>query len=366
MRIGLVVPGFSADPTDWCIPALRHLVTRLSETDDVLVVAVRYPYRVDRYAIGRVQVVAVGGGQRRGASTLDVWRRTLGYLASEHRRRPFDVLHAFWATESGFLTALAGPALRVPTIVSLAGGELVGLADIGYGDQLARAQRLKVRTSLRLARMVTAGSRYQLRLARRYVRRIYLAPLGVDTQLFQPGPPVGGEPHIVHVGALTPVKDQATLLHTFAELRRRLPGARLDIVGDGPLRQELRHLATRLGIAEATHFRGEVAHDALPAVYQAATVFALSSRHEAQGMVALEAAACGRPVVGTHVGVLPDLAPTAPVGDAQALADGLVTVCGDPRRAADLGCATRQLVEAEYSLDASAARFRALYADLSG
>src|ERR1051326_8589210 len=116
MNIGLVVPGFSADATDWCIPALRHLARTLAARDDVRVLALRYPYSAGRYEID-------------GAEALALWRPILQALRFEHARRRFDVLHAFWATESGLLAALAGRILGVPTLVSLAGGELV--AEIG-------------------------------------------------------------------------------------------------------------------------------------------------------------------------------------------------------------------------------------------
>lgn len=371
MRIGLVVPGFSADPTDWCIPALRHLALGLAEAgDEVRVISIRYPYRSDRYAIGPLEVIAVGGAQRRGVSVLDVWRTSLGVISAEHRRRRFDVLHAFWATESGLLAAMAGRVLRRPTLVSLAGGELVGLPDIGYGDQLARAQRLKVRASLRLATAVSAGSRHQLELARRQLRpgrRLERLPLGVDTRLFTPAGLPPNAPRLVHVGALTPIKDQTTLLQAFAELRRHEPAAQLEIVGSGPLRPQLERLAADLCLGGAVVFRGEVAHHHLPSCYADASAFVLSSRHEAQGMVALEAAACGRPVVGTHVGVLPELAPragcTAPVADAAALATAMAEVV---EASSQLGVAARSLAEAEYSLERSITRFRTTYRGLSG
>jgi glycosyltransferase involved in cell wall biosynthesis len=463
MRIGLVVPGFSAEPRDWCIPALRDLVDRLSEADDVRVITLRYPYRAARYQIGKAEVIALGGAQRRGLQSAWVWQAGFSTLLAEHRRRPFDVLHAFWATESGLLAALAGRVLGRPTLVSLAGGELVGLRDIGYGDQLARAQRLKVSASLRLATAITAGSRHQLGLAERhlagrherrleperhfsggYRRRLEWAPLGVDVRLFRAARPLAekdeplakttgllaktteplakttgllaktteplakaderlarpterpaetheqlaetteawakttepvakpsaktAEPRLVHVGALTPVKDQMTLLRAFAELRQSIPAATLEIVGGGPLRDLLERSARALGVAEGVTFRGDVAHDELPTVYAAASVFVLSSRHEAQGMVALEAGACCRPVVGTRVGVLPELEPeagiTVPVRDAHALAEALAAVLGDSARRQKLGAAARALVEKDFSLDGCVERFRQIYVRL--
>ncbi len=378
MRVGVIVPGFSADADDWCIPALRHLVQQLAATDEVRVLALRYPYRAGRYELFGAQVTALGGAQRRGRRSAEVWRRGLATLATEHRRRPFDVLHAFWAGETGAVAALAGRALGVPAIVSLAGGELVGLHDIGYGGQLALTDRLKTRVSLRLAGVVTAGSRYMLDLMApqlngplRSHARLLRLPLGVDLDLFQPGPERsnGDPPHLVHVASLSPVKDQATLLHAAAELKALGQPFVLEIVGAGPLEGELRTLAERLGLTAAVRFQGAVPHDRLPLVYRHGDLFLLSSRHEAQCMAVLEAAACGLAVVGTQVGVVPELAPQAaamaPPGDPSALASVAAAVLRDQARRRAMGEAARARVVDEFGLAGCVERLRQVYGEVA-
>jgi glycosyltransferase involved in cell wall biosynthesis len=356
MNIGLVVPGFSAGADDWCIPALRHLAGALAAAEDVRVFAVRYPYRPARYRVEGADVIAIGGADRRGLATFEVWRRTLGVLRAEHRRRPFDVLHAFWATESGLLTAVAGRLLHIPTLVSLAGGELVSLPTITYGDQRVAWERLKVAATLRLATAITAGSHRLLALAKSHTSKdhLYYAPLGVPLDMFRPCASQVAEPRFIHVGTLTPVKDQATLLRAFA----RLPaGARLDIVGDGPLRADLERLATHLGVGQAVTFHGDVDHAALPDLYRQANVFVLSSLHEAQGMVAVEAAACGLAVVGTCVGIIPELTDAvAPVGDAEALATAMASNPENSRAS--------EIARTTFGLDSCTRRFRDLYTSI--
>jgi glycosyltransferase involved in cell wall biosynthesis len=355
MRIGLVVPGFSAHAGDWCIPALRHLARALSSTDEVRVVAVRYPYRSDRYSVEGAEVIAVGGADCRGPLVLDVWRITLGLLRAEHRRRPFDVLHAFWATESGLLTAIAGRLLHIPTLVSLAGGELVSLPAIHYGDQRIAWERLKVASALRLATAVTAGSYQLLGVAKTHVgnERLYYAPLGVPLDLFHSSRAASGQ-RFIHVGSLTPVKDQVTLLRAFAKLPQ---GATLDMVGDGPLRIGLEQMATKLGIAEAVTFHGDVDHAALPELYRLASHFALSSLHEAQSMAAIEAAACGLHVGGTCVGVIPELTDAvAPTANAEALATAM---------AASVEHRSTDIARESFGLEHCTQRFRNLYCSLN-
>lgn len=374
MRIALLVPGFSAGESDWCIPALRDLVTELSKKDEVRVVALRYPYGRAEYDLFGAGVVALGGATGRGASSVRLWQRALSLLASEHRDRPFDLVHAFWAGETGMVAAVAGRALRIPSVVSLAGGELVGLRDIGYGGRLAPTERAKTWLALRLATRVTAGSRSLLTLAAQHLGgptgRLRRAPLGVDAGMFRPSEvPQPAPPHrLVQVASLVPVKDQATLLRSAALLRAGGLDFRLEIAGSGPLESELRRLGAELGLSDLVQLRGEIPHSALPGFYAGAAAFVQSSRHEAQGMAALEAAACGVPVAGTRVGAVGDMEPEAavgvPVGDAEALALAVAGLLENSDRRAAMGGAAREVVLAEYGLRACVERFRAVYAEL--
>jgi glycosyltransferase involved in cell wall biosynthesis len=364
VRVGLVLPGFSAHDRDWCIPALRDLARTLALTDDVRVISIRYPYERKRYTVDGVESIALGGALSHGRATLKLWRDALDTLRQEHLRRPFDALHAFWATESGLLATLAGRWLGVPTLVSLAGGELVALQDIGYGDQRLPWERVKIAACLRLASGISAGSRLLVGAAERQLRgrrRVHRAPLGIDTRLFTPGQCSPSPTRLVHVASLTPVKDQVTLLRAFACVRRATPSASLDICGEGPNRASLMSLARELSLDGAVRFHGEVDHGQLPPAYGGAAAFVLSSRHEAQSLVCLEAAACGVDVVGTRVGIVPELtSAVAPVGDADALASAIAGVIASSARTTDLA----DRVRSEFSLETCTDRFRRLYADL--
>jgi glycosyltransferase involved in cell wall biosynthesis len=194
-------------------------------------------------------------------------------------------------------------------------------------------------------------------------------PLGVDLAMFAPGsvPRNGSRPRILHVASLSWVKDQATLLSAAAALRDRGYAFQLDLVGTGPLEPELRSLARCLGLSETICWRGAIPHGQMPRAYQRADLFVLSSRHEAQGMVALEAAACGLPVVGTAVGVIPELRPAARaigVGDAGGLADAMAELAEDEPSRIRSGCAARERAVAEYSIELCTTRFLDLYREV--
>lgn len=315
MKIALVVPGFSAYEGDWCIPAHTNLARRLARAHEVHVFTLRYPHRRDVYSIGDALVHSLGGAETGGIAIAGLWRQMLAVITQEHRRTPFAVIHSIFGSEAGVVAVIAGKWLRVPSVVSFVGGELVGLSDIVYGADLVMRRRWMNTFILRFADRLFGGSRQVTRqaegrvsLARR--KKIQTLPLGIDTRMFTPPSQVSSDhpPRLVNVGSLLPVKDQATLLHAFARFRRLHPAAQLSIAGGGPLQGELRELAGQLGIQESMSWCGELNHDQMPGLYHHADMFVQASRHEGEGIALLEAGACGVALCGTNVGALSDLA----------------------------------------------------------
>lgn len=388
MRLALITPGYAAaDEVDFAIPALTDTVRRLAARHDVHIFTLRYPHQRAVYTLHGATVHAFGWGRRGGLSRLSLLRQALAALRREHRRQSFDLFHGLWADEPGFLAVVAGRLLHRPAVVSILGGELVGFPDIGYGGQLSRANRWLTDRALRDAATVTVGSHYLRAIAAPHVAgpRLRVLPLGVDAALFTPQPsvvqpaatapfafhvpPGAGSPvHLLHVASLSPVKDQSVLLDALAIVANRHPAVHLNLVGAGPLEAALGDQATRLGISDRVAFHGAVAHHRLPDYYRAADLFVLSSRYESQSLAALEAAACGCPLVATAVGVLPELLEpdlTAPPGDAPALALAISRLLDDLQRCREAGRAARAQVLVRYSLDQTVHQLQNIYHDLS-
>jgi rhamnosyl/mannosyltransferase len=171
---------------------------------------------------------------------------------------------------------------------------------------------------------------------------------------------------VLGVGRLVYYKGFEYLIRAMKEVRGHLL-----LVGDGPLREELRRETSVLGIAERVTFLTGV-KDVRP-FYHAADVFALSSiaRSEAFGLVQLEAMASGVPVVNTQLdsGVtfvsphgLTGL--TVPPADSHALAQAINSLLDDPARRTELGTAGRLRVEQEFSLETMTRRTLELYAEV--
>lgn len=371
-RVAIVTPGFSAHEADWCIPVLLNLVRALARERDVTVYTLRYPHEARTYTVHGAQVRAFGGATAGGWRRLPLLLRAFRAVVRDAHQRPFSVLHAFWADEAGFVATLVARRLGIPAVVSLMGGELAGLRDVGYGVQLSRSGRWLTRQALRRASCVTAGSSFLERLAQRQYPALSLRslPLGVDTGLFHPDPGTARAqdgPRLLHVASLVPVKDQHTLLQAFAQITAALPNATLDIVGDGPLRPQLEAMAHSLQLTPRIRFHGEVAHHHLPSYYRNATLQLISSRYESQSLALLEAAACGLPTVGTATGLLPDLLPPAclaPPGNVAALAQAALALLQDDVRRRNLSRQLQERIVRQFTLDHTLSQLLALYDEL--
>ncbi len=145
-----------------------------------------------------------------------------------------------------------------------------------------------------------------------------------------------GKSVILFVGRLIPKKGVHTLIEACARLSAEMPW-HLVLIGEGTFRRHLEELARGLGIAGRVQLAGFVQPESLPDWYLAADAFVLPSS-ETWGVVALEALACGLPViVSDQTGCGPDVIPTSeqadcafPFGDAAALGARLAGVCARP------------------------------------
>ena len=182
-----------------------------------------------------------------------------------------------------------------------------------------------------------------------------------------PRPYLGGEPRLLCVGRLIPIKGHIVLLRAFAEARRRLPDLRLDIAGRGPLEPALRALAKELEVDDAIRFLGYVAP--VQRAIEDAAIVVVPSMGEGFGMVALEAMERARPVIAAEIGGLGELVEEGvtgllvPPGEAEPLTEAIVQLASDLQRAAEMGEAGRRRALEQFLQERCTDRTELLYRD---
>ena len=192
---------------------------------------------------------------------------------------------------------------------------------------------------------------------------------GVDLEKFKlNGKMEDRAPLIGTIGRLGPEKDHGTFLQAAARVLEKVPAARFLIVGNGPLKGQLRRLARRLGVSLQVDFL-ESQSDIAP-VFAALDVVVISSRYEGCCNVILEGMAMGKPVIATAVGGNPELVVPGYTGllvppqDAHALAKAIVRLVRSPHEARAMGLAGRQRIEQQFGLDRMVQETIALYREL--
>ena len=229
----------------------------------------------------------------------------------------YDVIHShYWL--SGWVGRRAAERWGIPLVQSFHTLGRVKNQHAGPGDRPEPADRITAEERIiEDAACVLAPTRVEAaELVRLYgadPARVRVVSPGVDTDLFRPGrvAPDGPGPTILFAGRLQPLKAPDLAIESLAALDDLMPdpAARLVIVG-GPSGaastspEELTALAARLGVGDRVTLRDPAPHHVLRDLYRAADVVIVPSRTESFGLVALEASACGTPVVASDVGGL--------------------------------------------------------------
>lgn len=209
--------------------------------------------------------------------------------------------------------------------------------------------------------------------------RLEHLPPGVDTDRFEPDSVsraelrarygLGQRPTVVCISRLVPRKGQDMLIRAWPDIRRRVDGAALVIVGGGPYAETLHRLAAQSGVEADIVFTGGVAGAELPGHYAMADVFAMPCRTrgggldvEGLGIVFLEASAAGVPVVAGDSGGAPE---TVRDGETGRVVDGrshdqivevIADLLADPAAARRMGKAGREWICRDWNWDSHTAR----------
>ena len=309
-------------------------------------------------------------------------------LRAGERHGPYDVLHShYWV--SGWVARLARERWDIPMVHSFHTLGRVKNRSLADGDEpepptrLAGEERVAAAADCLLA-PTPVEARQLVELYGAAPGKVSIVPHGVDRDRFHPGDRAAaraalGVAHrhvLAFVGRLQPLKAPDVAVLTLAALRRQRPDLDVELLvvggasgnGDGePSR--LHRLAAANGVADRVRFLAPRPHDRLATIYRAADLVLMPSWSESFGLVALEAQACGTPVVAAGVGGLLHAVGDGTTGvlltshEPDAWAETVAQLLSSPRRLAAMGAAAARFAGA-HGWDQAAARLVEIYGDL--
>jgi glycosyltransferase involved in cell wall biosynthesis len=341
---------------------------------------VRFPLALpEDLTYGRVAQsrVSVLGKLARLAVMTDYLEAQYSTTLAAARARQADVIHAHWAIPTGPAALLAARRLRLPSVITMHGGDVYVNPEQGYDFPTRWYIRPALRWTLRHARALTAiteDCRQHALRAGAPPDSIHIVFNGTDLRRFSPAEgglkpvdPRFGPNMIFACRQLFPRKGIRFLIEAAAQLTPRFPDLHLVLAGDGFERAELVRLAERLGIAPQVTFLGWVPNAALPPYYRAAAVSVIPSLEEGFGIPAAEAMGCEVPVVATDAGGLPEVVEhgvtglVVPRGDSTALAEAIGSLLEDPARRRCMGQAGRERALRFFDWDRTAQQLEEVY-----
>lgn len=278
---------------------------------------------------------------------LTLFLAVLPFLRRQIRNgRDFDLLDAHYFYPDGVAAVLLGRALSRPVVVTARGSDLNIIATHAIERRWIRWAAQQADGLI----AVSSGLKQRLLELGMAAERVRVLRNGADLALFRPHDREAARqalgmtrPTLLAVGNLVALKRHGLMI----EALTLLPEAELVIVGEGPERATLEHLARKRRVADRVRLLGRVAHGQLPEIYSAADLLVLVSTSEGWPNVLLESMACGTPVVVSAIDGIGDIVAAAEAG--RVLADvtpnGIAAAVRDMLAAPPARAATRRYAE---------------------
>jgi teichuronic acid biosynthesis glycosyltransferase TuaC len=280
------------------------------------------------------------------------------HYIEEHigRARP-DILQSYWLYPDGYATVQVGRKLGIPVVLVAIGSDLNRIPDaltryftrkaLSQADHVMTMSRYLLEKAVALGANPEKGSSHingcDTEVFHRRDRALCRAQLRIDAE----------SRLILYVGRLDMTKGLGELLHAAAALIPKHPRLQVALVGDGPARSSLQTIAKQLAITQKVIFPGACNSEIVAQWLGACDFFSLPSYSEGSPNVVIEALNCGRPVVATHVGGIPELV------------DSGAAILIPPRNAEALTQALDTALQATWDEENIALRFRRSWRDLA-
>lgn len=236
---------------------------------------------------------------------------------------------------------------------------------------LARvSQKMHHKTLIRAKRILITVDTMRNLLPSQVQTNSELVPFGVDTRQFVPSKKKRPQPTILFLANLLRRKGLQFLLQAMPMILENIPETQLIVVGGGPSDAYFEDLTEELGISSCVKFMGPVAHNKTVDWYQECDLYCLPSLGEPFGISLLEAMSCGKPVVTTRAGGVPDFIEDGQCGylvpprDSQALAAAIIKILTNRSLAEKMGAYNRDLCVKDYDWEIIVDKLEKVYKEV--
>jgi glycosyltransferase involved in cell wall biosynthesis len=380
MKIALLSEKYTPDIGGLAISTgrLGHLLSKAGHDVHAIIPSGNLPPSETRTLPSSGVSVTRFGAHKRIDDTLVDW---FELVVEEHKRSPFDLIHAYFLPQAGFVGAYAGKYLKVPSVASIRGNDIERAPFDG-------GKFSHVMYALQHANAVTTNAGILAQKAKAFFdREIVLIPNGIDTDLFKPmqkndalaetlslesdsklydnaqhtlsGTRAARLQRVIgFVGELREKKGMRTLLSAYAQVNNSTPTTLL-IVGevrqgeDKKLFDEIKESLPDANIIVT----GYVSHKDLPAYYSLMDVFVHPSLRDGMPNAVLEAMSCGKTVIATPVGGVTDVIEDGvngllvSVNDVNGLAEKIAEALNMPVKREAIGRSARETVLNRFTLE---------------
>lgn len=361
-HIAIIVPGGIGNDDN--IPSLLNFLSRLSTVYDLSIYS--FARLTSQHTLIENNCIISYPPASFGNNTLLKILFFLWRIRKDHAQKAFSAIHGFWIMSQGITAVLAAKMLRLPSIVSLLGGDVVYFPTIGYGSMRTAAHKKLIIWCVKNADRVTVLTRFQEQAMKTNGisrEHILVIPFGVDITQFSFRPhTTSGCIEFILIGNLNKVKDPYTAIRTFSLLTRNRD-CHLTIVGSDILGGGAQEYARSLDVFEKITWKGKARHETIPALLHTSDFLLLTSIFEGEGVVVMEAYACGAIAAGTNVGLLADVGDrdvTADSGDAVGLAEKIERLIAQPEKLQKMREKNRKFAE-RYSIEWTFSEYSRVY-----
>ncbi|NOT49902.1 MAG: glycosyltransferase [Chitinophagaceae bacterium] len=285
----ILTPGFAKDEEDsTCIPMQQSFLRTIKKNYphlNIIVLAFQYPYHANKYEWHSMTVIPFNGRNKGGLRKFFLFRKIYSVLRSIHRENKIDAILSFWYNECGIAGKRFGDKHRIKHLCWV------------WGQDARNMNKYPRKLKPSANELVTLSDFLQDEFEKNHsVRPFSVVPPGIDSDLYS-SPPAEKDIDIIAAGSLIPLKRYDLFIDLIAEIKKKIPGIKARLIGNGPERQRIERLIHASDLQHNITLSNELSHTELLKQMQRAKVFLHTSSFEGFGIVCIEALQAGAHVI---------------------------------------------------------------------